>query len=91
MRWAGVRLPGPVTAAAVVLDPANIPEGLNDSKRLTAARRAALNDALMACADVSIAHASVAEIDDLNILPRLASGDGTRCGRAAAKAGPGVD
>ena len=61
-------LAGPVTAAAVVLDPANIPEGLNDSKRLTAARRAALNDALMACADVSIAHASVAEIDDLNIL-----------------------
>lgn len=61
-------LAGPVTAAAVILDPARIPEGLNDSKRLTAKRRAALKDQLMACADVSIAHASVAEIDELNIL-----------------------
>ena len=61
-------LAGPVTAAAVILDPGNIPDGLNDSKRLTARRREALNDVLMACADVSIAHASVAEIDELNIL-----------------------
>ena len=35
-------LAGPVTAAAVVLDPGNIPEGLNDSKKLTARRREAL-------------------------------------------------
>ena len=34
-------LAGPVTAAAVVLDPGNIPEGLNDSKKLTAERREA--------------------------------------------------
>ncbi len=61
-------LAGPVTAAAVILDPDAIPEGLNDSKTLTAKRRAALNDALFACADVSIAHASVEEIDALNIL-----------------------
>ncbi|MFV0302136.1 MAG: ribonuclease HII, partial [Paracoccus sp. (in: a-proteobacteria)] len=27
-------LAGPVTACAVVLDPRNIPEGLNDSKKL---------------------------------------------------------
>jgi len=59
---------GPVTAAAVVLDPARIPEGLRDSKTLTAARRMALHGALLACADVSVAHASVAEIDALNIL-----------------------
>ncbi|MGL4540935.1 MAG: ribonuclease HII, partial [Polymorphobacter sp.] len=35
---------GPVVAAAVVLDPARIPAELNDSKQLSAARRAALFD-----------------------------------------------
>ncbi len=59
---------GPVTAAAVVLDPTNIPAGLNDSKKLTAKRREVLYEALMACAQVSIAHASVEEIDEINIL-----------------------
>ena len=61
-------LAGPVTAAAVVLDPADIPAGLNDSKRLTAHRREALYAEIMAKAEVSVAHASVAEIDELNIL-----------------------
>lgn len=61
-------LAGPVTAAAVILDPGNIPDGLNDSKRLTARRRETLHDALQACAIVSVAHASVEEIDTLNIL-----------------------
>jgi ribonuclease HII len=61
-------LAGPVTAAAVILDPARIPAGLNDSKVLTALRRESLFAQIMAVADVSVAHASVAEIDDLNIL-----------------------
>ncbi|MHA6265609.1 ribonuclease HII [uncultured Aliiroseovarius sp.] len=61
-------LAGPVTAAAVVLDPNNIPEGLNDSKALSAKRRVALYDLIAATADVSIAHASVEEIDEINIL-----------------------
>ncbi|MGB7242432.1 MAG: ribonuclease HII [Sulfitobacter sp.] len=61
-------LAGPVTAAAVVLDPGNIPDGLNDSKKLSAKKRAQLNDLLMGCAQVSIGHASVQEIEDLNIL-----------------------
>jgi len=61
-------LAGPVTAAAVVLDPRNIPEGLNDSKKLTAARRQSLADIIHRDAEVSIAHATVQEIDDLNIL-----------------------
>lgn len=61
-------LAGPVTAAAVILDPARIPPGLNDSKKLTAARRLALFTALLEVAEVSVAHASVAEIDALNIL-----------------------
>jgi ribonuclease HII len=59
---------GPVTAAAVILDPARIPEGLNDSKKLSAIRREALCAALMDCAQVSVAHATVAEIDEINIL-----------------------
>lgn len=61
-------LAGPVTAAAVILDPANIPPGLGDSKALSAARRDALFDAIMASAQVSVAHATVEEIDRLNIL-----------------------
>jgi len=61
-------LAGPVTAAAVILDPDAIPEGLNDSKKLNTVRREALTEAILAAAQVSIAHASVAEIDSLNIL-----------------------
>lgn len=59
---------GPVTAAAVVLDPHNIPEGLNDSKQLSAKRREALYDQLLDCAEVSIVDVSVEEIDQHNIL-----------------------
>jgi ribonuclease HII len=58
---------GPVTACAVVLDPAKIPEGLNDSKKLTEARRDVLAEQIEAVADVSIGWASVEEIDTLNI------------------------
>lgn len=61
-------LAGPVVAAAVVLDPDDIPDGLNDSKQLTAVRRILLYDQLLECADVSIAQATVAEIDQHNIL-----------------------
>lgn len=61
-------LAGPVTAAAVVLDPTCIPPGLNDSKKLTARAREVLWAQIMNCADVSVAHASVEEVDDLNIL-----------------------
>ncbi|MDG2340645.1 MAG: ribonuclease HII [Paracoccaceae bacterium] len=59
---------GPVTAAAVILDPNNIPAGLNDSKKLTRAKRDALFDQIIASADCCIAHASVEEIDEINIL-----------------------
>lgn len=62
-------LAGPVVAAAVILDPARVPIGLNDSKKLTPKRREALNDII--CNEaiaVSVAEASVAEIDDINIL-----------------------
>lgn len=62
-------LAGPVTAAAVVLDPARIPKGLNDSKRLSATTRATLAEVILAQARAAaVAHASVEEIDALNIL-----------------------
>ncbi|MDR9428279.1 MAG: ribonuclease HII [Salibaculum sp.] len=61
-------LAGPVTAAAVILDPSRIPTGLQDSKKLTARRRAALAEDIHAMAEVSIAHCTVEEIDRLNIL-----------------------
>lgn len=61
-------LSGPVMAAAVILDLDRIPPGLNDSKKLTAKRREALAGVIHASAEVSIAEASVAEIDELNIL-----------------------
>lgn len=61
-------LAGPVTAAAVVLDPNNMPVGLNDSKKLTKKARERLYPQIMEMAEVSIAHASVEEIDALNIL-----------------------
>ena len=61
-------LAGPVTAAAVILDPANIPDGLNDSKALSRKKREALEPLIFANAEVSIAHATVQEIDEINIL-----------------------
>lgn len=62
-------LAGPVVAAAVILDATNIPEGLNDSKKLSGKKRAFLYDQIMEKAlAVSIAEASVAEIDEINIL-----------------------
>ncbi len=61
-------LAGPVTAAAVVLNPDDIPEGLNDSKQLSIKRRSVLAEALMNCAEVSVGHASVEEIEQMNIL-----------------------
>ncbi len=61
-------LAGPVVAAAVVLNLDVVPDGLNDSKKLTAKRRAKLEDLIRETADVAIAEASVEEIDELNIL-----------------------
>ena len=59
---------GPVVAAAVILNPANTPEGINDSKKLSAPRREKLFDQIMTSAQVGIGAASVEEIDQLNIL-----------------------
>lgn len=60
-------LAGPVVAAAVILPSGHGIDGLDDSKKLTAARRARLADQIRACAEVSIVQATVDEIDRLNI------------------------
>jgi ribonuclease HII len=59
---------GPVVAAAVVLDPDRIPPGLNDSKKLTGARREALFAPILHAAKVGIGIAEVERIDRDNIL-----------------------
>ncbi len=62
-------LAGPVTAAAVMLDPARPIDGLRDSKKLSAAARARLAGEIREKAAAwCVAEASVAEIDQLNIL-----------------------
>ena len=61
-------LSGPVVAAAVWLNPDDIPVGLNDSKKLNRETRDVLADQLWQRADVSVGQASVDEIDDINIL-----------------------
>jgi ribonuclease HII len=59
---------GPVVAAAVILDPQAIPDGLQDSKLLPRARREVLAAALHAGAATGVGVATVAEIAELNIL-----------------------
>ncbi len=59
---------GPVVAAAVTLVRDRIPDGLNDSKKLTAKRRAELYDLIHQSADVGVGIASVEEIHIHNIL-----------------------
>ena len=60
-------LAGPVVTAAVVFQ-RGYPDGLNDSKRLTALQREALFEQIMAKGVVSIAVASRARVDRMNIL-----------------------
>ena len=62
-------LAGPVVVGAVILDPENPIEGLDDSKRLSASRRERLFDEIQEKALAwSVASATVAEIDSINIL-----------------------
>lgn len=62
-------LAGPVIAGAVILDPDRPIAGLQDSKRLSAARREALYDEIRARALAwAIGRADAAEIDRVNIL-----------------------
>lgn len=61
-------LAGPVVCAAVVLDPKNVIEGLNDSKKLTEKKREILNIQILEKAlAYSIVYIYPEEIDKLNI------------------------
>ena len=59
---------GPVVAAAVILDPDKIPNGVTDSKALNAEKRDLLFRKIMATAQVGVGIAQVARIDRDNIL-----------------------
>ena len=60
---------GPVSAAAVILDPARTPAGLDDSKKLSERRRQTLEVEIKASALAwGVGFASVEEIAELNIL-----------------------
>jgi ribonuclease HII len=61
-------LAGPVVAAAVVLDPKAIPDGLDDSKRLTAlAREKLFGDIFSSAVAVAVASVSASSIDRSDI------------------------
>ncbi len=59
---------GPVVAAAVILDPEDIPPGIADSKALDADAREALFPRIMATARIGVGIADVDRIDQDNIL-----------------------
>ena len=62
-------LAGPVFAAAVILDPNNKIKGLMDSKKLNNQKLVELHVTIMRDAiEVSVASASVLEIENINIL-----------------------
>lgn len=60
-------LAGPVVAVAVVLNPKVIPDGLNDSKKLTEKKRELLFDELVGNCHWALASVSAATLDRINI------------------------
>ncbi len=61
-------LAGPVVAAAVILAPENVPEGLNDSKLLSHSARERLLNILVQNAKIGVGISEPGEIDRINIL-----------------------
>ena len=61
-------LAGPVVVAAVILNRRRIPDGLNDSKQLTAEIRAELYNEILESSTVSVVAAPTSVIRELNIL-----------------------
>lgn len=60
-------LAGPVVAASVILDEDNIPDGLNDSKKLSAKKREMLFEQIIATSHVGICSISSETIDQTDI------------------------
>lgn len=61
-------LAGPVISAAIILNKEKIPEGINDSKKLSKKKREVINEELISQHNFAIGIASVEEIDKINIL-----------------------
>jgi ribonuclease HII len=61
-------LAGPVVAAAVILDFKNLPDDINDSKKVSKKNREIISTKILENSITSIGHATVEEIDDINIL-----------------------
>ena len=61
-------LAGPVIAAAVILDRKNIPEGINDSKKIPKAKKILLAKKIKENSIYAYGSASEIEIDEINIL-----------------------
>jgi len=59
---------GPVTSAAVIVNPQNIPSGINDSKKLSLKDREKIYQVIKETCTFSVAHATADEIDQINIL-----------------------
>ncbi len=70
---------GPVVAAAVILNAAHVPDGLNDSKKLSEKARKKLFSAIMTQAHVGVGIADVARIDHDNILQATLWAMGQAC------------
>lgn len=62
---------GPVSVAAVILDPDRLPPGARDSKRLSPARREVVARGVRDAALVGIGHASSIEVDDVGLAAAL--------------------
>jgi len=76
---------GPLCVSAVILDPARLPDGIDDSKVLTEAQRFALEPQIKAAALAwSVVTVTVEEIDDMNILAATMAG----MARAVAELAP---
>jgi ribonuclease HII len=59
---------GPVVAAAVILDRNNFPEGLNDSKKISKAKREKLYEQIISSAKYGVGIVTNQQIDEINIL-----------------------
>lgn len=79
---------GPVTVAAVALDPEDLPDGVRDSKRLSPARRTVVAAAVRARAIVGIGSAENDEVDDVGLAAALT--EAARRALVAALAAPGA-
>ena len=61
-------LAGPVISAAIILNKEKIPEGINDSKKLSKKKREVINEELISQHSFAIGISTVEEIDKINIL-----------------------